>query len=635
MDGISVLNPSTPAFQPLLYSRGNAVGWLARSDKTASAPYNMSGRLYLAKSGWLLLSVPNAFVRGVFDALTAPGAELPTAGLMNVPNVDGDVLNAHISVMTADEVEAIGADKINERGHMFHYALGPVEEIPVHNVDGVSKVWAVQIKSPALAAIRKSYGLAPYIHNNHQFHITVAARRKNVLKNNEISKFDAATGRGELKAAADDKTTYDCCCSGPCSCPPTCVCKKSGSCGGHKSAEELPWRERVEVYTRHPQTGKIYGGVWDGDKSFAVPGGGLDPGETPEQAAVRELEEETGIKATNPVRLPIPAVDHPWSDKTRAEKAKVGRGNFAGSRTHFVMVDFLDKIKNKQLDKWDATKRRFYDPAKALALMSGKQFMAPAVAAGRMAALKHIIENAAKKTAADLLPGGAADNKPDSAFDPDELKKGKKHEHEHTNNDQVATEIAKDHLQEEPDYYQKHSEEEVSRKEPAIIFQLRKAKEHSDAKRYAQKNEILRKLMHRAPDEWMVDDPEAYHMGITHVPTRFRFHADPKIIPVGVPVQKAANKNPYAGHLFDFREPLVVKPNANVWDMTLAHLKRVVDKGNWTAQAQQNTPKLFAAMDPNYKHQMNMAIARGVWPQPDLLTQLIQRHGSGVLSSLG
>jgi hypothetical protein len=112
MDGISVLNPSTPEFQPLLYSRGSAAGWLARSDKTAAAPYNMSGRLYLAKSGWLLLSVPNAFVRGVFDALTAPGAELPTTGLMNVPNVDGDVLNAHISVMTPDEVESIGADKI-------------------------------------------------------------------------------------------------------------------------------------------------------------------------------------------------------------------------------------------------------------------------------------------------------------------------------------------------------------------------------------------------------------------------------------------------------------------------------------------------------------------------------------------
>jgi hypothetical protein len=471
MDGISVLNPSTPALQPLLYARGHAVGCLSRSDKTAAAPYNMAGRLYLAKSGWLLLSVPNAFVRGVFDALTAPGAELPTAGLMNVPNVAGDVLNAHISVMTAAEVEAIGADKINERGHMFYYALGPVEEIPVHNVDGVSKVWAVQVKSPALAALRKSYGLSPYI-KDHQFHITVAARRKKVLANNDVSKFDTATGRGELKAAADDTTTYDCCCAGSCTCPPTCICKKSGYCGH-------------------------------------------------------------------------------------------------------------------------------------------------------------------KKQTADILPGGAADNKPDSAFPKKELQKGKKHEREHTNNEQVAAEIAKDHLQEEPDYYKKHAEEKEVNKEPAIIFQLRKAKEHSDAKRYKHKNEILRKLMHRAPEDWFVDDPDKYHMGITHAPTNFRFHADPKIIPVGVPVQKAANKNPYAGHLFDFRDPLPVKPNAGVWDMTLAHLKRVVDKGNWTAQAQQNTPRMLAAIDPAYKQQLNASIARGVWPQPDLLTQLIQRHGSGLLASLG
>lgn len=208
MDGLSVLDPLT--WQPggleahPAYEIGNALGWLSRGEKRATVNHMLSGRLYLSKSGWLLLSVPNALVRGVFDALTVPGAELPTAGAMNVPNVKEDLFNAHVSVMTADEVASIGADKITERGHTFHYGLGPIKEITPKNIDGISRVWAIQIVSPALAALRKSYGLSPLLHDDHQFHITVAVRRKKVLQNNDISKFDAATGRGELKAAAHE-----------------------------------------------------------------------------------------------------------------------------------------------------------------------------------------------------------------------------------------------------------------------------------------------------------------------------------------------------------------------------------------------------------------------------------------------
>ena len=162
-----------------------------------------------------------------------------------------------------------------------------------------------------------------------------------------------------------------------------------------KQAAELPWRERVEVYAKHPRTGKIYGGMWNTDKSFAVPGGGVDSGETPEQAAIRELAEETGIHATNPVRLPIDPVDNPWSDAYRAEKGR----NFAGSRTHFVLADYLKKDKDKQLDKWEANNRKFYAPEQALALMQGKQFLAPDVAAARIKAIQHILQGMQKQAA--------------------------------------------------------------------------------------------------------------------------------------------------------------------------------------------------------------------------------------------
>lgn len=323
MDSLSVLDPL--AWEPSYlrehpaYAAGNALGWLYQSgNKQAATGYPLAGRLYLAKSGWLLLSVPNALVRGVFDALAEPGAELPTAGVMNVPNVDADVLNAHISVMTAEEVNKIGGDNISERGHMFGYTLGGLKEIDVKSVDGVSRVWIIQITSPALANIRKSYGLSP-LPKDEPFHITIAARRKGVLSANNVSKlmdaaadesadFDNPSSRGELKTASDARTTYDCGCSGTCLCPSTCVCKKYGTCGAkHKTAAEQP---------------------------------------------------------------------------------------NALSRT-------------------------------------GKK---------------------------DLLPGGEADNLPDREFSASTLAEGAKHEHEHTDNDQIAKEIAKDHLSEDPDYYEKQKE---------------------------------------------------------------------------------------------------------------------------------------------------------------------------------
>lgn len=53
------------------------------------------------------------------------------------------------------------------------------------------------------------------------------------------------------------------------------------------------------------------------------------------------------------------------------------------------------------------------------------------------------------------LPGGRAEGLPDSAFDPRELDVGTDHELEHTDDPAIAREIAKDHLAEDPRYYEK------------------------------------------------------------------------------------------------------------------------------------------------------------------------------------
>lgn len=54
---------------------------------------------------------------------------------------------------------------------------------------------------------------------------------------------------------------------------------------------------------------------------------------------------------------------------------------------------------------------------------------------------------------ADMIPGGRADKKTPSDFDPVQLEKGIKVEMEHTKNKELAREIAMDHLTEFPDYY--------------------------------------------------------------------------------------------------------------------------------------------------------------------------------------
>jgi len=59
------------------------------------------------------------------------------------------------------------------------------------------------------------------------------------------------------------------------------------------------------------------------------------------------------------------------------------------------------------------------------------------------------------KLAADILPGGKADNKKPSDFEASELRRGVKVELEHTKARPLAREIAMDHLTEDPKYYRK------------------------------------------------------------------------------------------------------------------------------------------------------------------------------------
>lgn len=143
--------------------------FIKSAQTKAQVSYSMAGRLQLNRSGWLVLSVPKALVRGAFDALQEPGLELP----------DQDV---YIPVMTAEEVRKIGPDRISERGHVFRYTLDKVQEVSSNRSADISKVWWILVRSPQLEQLRRSYGLPSLLQEGKvPFHITIALRRRRVI----------------------------------------------------------------------------------------------------------------------------------------------------------------------------------------------------------------------------------------------------------------------------------------------------------------------------------------------------------------------------------------------------------------------------------------------------------------------
>lgn len=74
------------------------------------------------------------------------------------------------------------------------------------------------------------------------------------------------------------------------------------------------------------------------------------------------------------------------------------------------------------------------------------------------------------RRAKDELPGGKAEGKDPSEFDQDELEKGIKVEREHTDDDDLAEEIASDHLAEFPNYYEELEKMETKLKKQKDAF---------------------------------------------------------------------------------------------------------------------------------------------------------------------
>ena len=151
-------------------------------DEEKRAAVQMAGLLQATKSGHLILGVPTALVRGVFDAMSEPGISMPTS-------VDGGALRAGIVVMTPSELESVGgATSISERGKQYPYSLGELVEASARGWPGVSACWHLRVKSPELGKLRRSYGLPTKVEGDSDFSIVIACRKSGVLSSNATSK---------------------------------------------------------------------------------------------------------------------------------------------------------------------------------------------------------------------------------------------------------------------------------------------------------------------------------------------------------------------------------------------------------------------------------------------------------------
>jgi 8-oxo-dGTP pyrophosphatase MutT (NUDIX family) len=516
---------------------------------------------------------------------------------------------------------------------MVGYSLGHLKEITPRNVAGVSKVWALQVSSPMLSAIRKSYGLQPFV-NGHPFHITVAVRRKNVLQANSTRKAAAAakSPQPRVRVVVPYKDQYL-----------------------METLNNSKWPENI------------------GKRRFI--GGGIETGETPEQAAARELFEELGVKI-KPTAFRALGNDprEGWQHEHYLElpKHKLKPGNFNAT----VGSDAVVTLSH--------------------GLPEGDDYMGPDI--------KKLLAPVLKK-ANDLLHGGAADNMSDSKFPKEELAEGAEHEREHTDNDQIAKEIAKDHLQEDPAYYKKveaiekdaatavvpvpqppkppemredvtappempppptadvafgvvpppalppsgqqlqspqqtpeqEEQDKQAESKALLLAELQAAKEHSDNKRYELKTQILRRLMQQSPQDWRVDDPKPYHKGITHGPTKFKFHVEPTAIPASV---KAAARQPRSAYMsalynsYGLHRPITYNYNKTVAENIQDQMMMVKQRGDFMRNAKINHQRYMATLDPKYRYELAMKAMNNELEEEPMVDKMIGRYGDSFMNTI-
>ena len=105
--------------------------------------------------------------------------------------------------------------------------------------------------------------------------------------------------------------------------------------------DSLPYRPCVGVMLLNRDGHVFTGQRIDSDQpAWQMPQGGLDPGEDHRTAALRELEEETGIPASR-VEILAETAEPVRYDLPPELLGKVWKGRYRGQEQHWVLMRFL------------------------------------------------------------------------------------------------------------------------------------------------------------------------------------------------------------------------------------------------------------------------------------------------------
>lgn len=131
-------------------------------------------------------------------------------------------------------------------------------------------------------------------------------------------------------------------------------------------ATNLKPRAKAELLIRDPK-GRVLVGQGIGG-AYVFPGGGIDPGETPAQAAIREAKEEAGVSVSSVKSVMRPRV-YPWSQSfidTMKEKHPDRALEFNASKIHYYTGQYSGKGAEELGVEGDALKKMTFVPPKKL-----------------------------------------------------------------------------------------------------------------------------------------------------------------------------------------------------------------------------------------------------------------------------